>query len=99
MTTTKKVPASFAVSPELHVEAKEYCERKGVSFSEFLCLLIAKAIKLPIDDEPVIIGKSADEDIVPIVLKLPRAFIGNQEKLKVWMDTQSKGIIAKLGGN
>lgn len=90
-----KVPASFAVAPELLAEVTDYCEKKGISRSDYIGMLLVKAIKLPIDDEPMVMSKPED-NVIPIVLKLPRSLKGDKEGLEEWMHVQTSGIISKL---
>ena len=72
-------------------------------------MLIEKALKIDVDEEPMVIGKPADESlkslvinvpaddsIMPIVLKIPVSLKGDTEGLKAWMEAKSSGIIGKL---
>jgi len=97
MAKNKKV-MSIAIEPELHEELKEYAKRKGMSVSSYVGVLISKAVKLSIDDDPLVVGKPADEDVLPVILKIPGSLKGDREGLKAWMDTQTTGIVTKLGG-
>lgn len=97
MAKNKRV-MSIAIEPELHNELQDYCKRKGVSVSSYIGILVAKGVKLSIDDDPLIVGKPADENVLPILLKIPGTLRGNRDGLKTWMDTQSIALVNKLGG-
>lgn len=93
MTKNKEV-MSIAIRPQLKEEMTQYAKRKGLSQSTYIGNLIEQAVKLNIDDEPVVIGKpAAEEDVTSVVLKIPNAYKSNPEKLKQWLDVQSAGII------
>lgn len=96
MAKNKKV-MSIAINPEVEGELRRYAKRKGVSASAWIGDLVQKALKLDVDDEPVIIGKPSNEEVMPIVLKVPSNLKGNPESLRNWMDMQVNGIVAKLG--
>jgi hypothetical protein len=98
MSANKKV-MSIAIRPELHDELKRYSKRKGISASMYIGILIEQAVKLNIDDDPMVIGKPPEEDVIPIVLKLPVAFKNHPERLKQWMEVQSNGIIKAMTKN
>ena len=89
---------SIAIEPELHDELKEYSKKKGLSVSSYVGVLISKAVKLSIDDDPLVVGKPADEDVVPVILKIPGSLKGDKEGLKSWLDTQTGVLVSKLGG-
>lgn len=94
----KKV-MSIAIEPDLHEDLKDYARKKGLSTSSYIGMLIGKALKLSIDDDPIIVGKPIDEDVLPVILKIPAHLKGNKESLKIWMDAQTAGIVNKLGGS
>jgi len=95
MTKNKKV-MSLAIKPELHVELKKVAHRKQLSASSYLGNLVEQALKLNPDDEPMVIAKPMDEDIVPIILKIPVALKGHPDKLKQWLDIQCSGILKAM---
>jgi hypothetical protein len=95
MAKNKKV-MSIAIKPELHEELKRYATRKVMSASAYVGDLIEKAMKLNVDEDPIIVGKSPDEDVKCIVLKIPNKLRENREDLQRWMDVQSKGIVSQL---
>lgn len=98
MTKNKKV-MSIAIKPELEEELKKFSKRKGLSASTYIGNLIEQAVKLNIDDDPMVIGKSVDDEVTQIILKIPSSLKGNPEKLKAWMDAQSVGIIKAMTKN
>lgn len=95
MSKNKKV-MSIAIKPDLEVEITKSARRKGVSKSELIGNVMEQVVKLNPDDDPVVIGKSVDEDVTQIMLKIPNSLKNFPEKLKQWMDVQSNGIIAKM---
>ena len=99
----KKV-MSIAIMPELHEELKRYSKRKGMSASAYVGELVEQAVKLNIDDDPVIFGKPIDEDVklkvikvhddeMPIVLKIPVGYKNEPEVLQKWLTVQMNGIL------
>jgi hypothetical protein len=96
MAKNKKV-MSLAIDPGLHEQLKDYCERKDVSASSYLGDLIEKGVKIPVDEEPVIYGKSANENIFKVVLQIPANLKGNKVALAEWLADQSGRLVSKLG--
>ena len=95
MAKNKKV-MSIAIRPELHEELKRYATRKVMSASAYVGDLVEKAMKLNVDEDPIIVGKSPDEDVKTIVLKIPNQLRDHPDKLKAWMDVQTNGIVSQL---
>ena len=95
MSKNKQV-MSIAIVPELKENLTKYAKRKGLSASAYVGSLIEKATKLNIDDEIVMIGKPVDEDVKPVVLKIPMALRSDPEALRKWMNSQVDGIVNKL---
>lgn len=83
---------SIAIVPDLHEELKRYARRKGVSASTYVGNLVEQAVKLNIDDDPMVIGKPIDEEVVPVVLKIPSVLRHDGEQLKRWLAAQMGGI-------
>jgi hypothetical protein len=96
MSKNKKV-MSIAIEPDLHDELKSYARKKGLSVSAYIGTLVGKAVKLSIDDDPVIVGKPADEDVIPVMLKIPANLKGDKAGLESWLSAQVLGIVNKLG--
>lgn len=91
MSKNKKV-MSIAIRPELHDDLKTFAKRKGLSSSAYIGNLIEQAVRLNIDDDPMVIGKPADEEVVPVVLKIPAALKADPDRLKTWLAAQMVGI-------
>jgi hypothetical protein len=97
MAKNKKV-MSLAIDPGLHEQLKDYCERKVVSASSYLGDLIEKGVKIPVDEEPVIYGKSANEqNTLKVILQIPANLRGNKVALAEWLADQSSRLVSKLG--
>ena len=92
MSKNKKV-MSIAILPELHEELKKFSKRKGISASAYVGNLIEQAVKLNIDDDPVVIGRPVDEDVTPIIIKMPVAYKSDPEQLQEWLSAQMNGIL------
>lgn len=106
MSKNKKV-MSIAIQPELQDEIKKVSKRKGLSSSNYIGKLLEQAVKLNPDDDPMVIGKpvdeevipvlvKVDEEVIPVVLKIPAVLKNNREKLKQWMDVQANGIVKTM---
>jgi len=95
MSKNKKV-MSIAIVPDLHEELKRYAKRKGLSASAYVGNLISQAVKLNIDDDCMVIGKPIDEEVTPVVLKIPVALKSDPEQLKRWMAVQMSGILKAM---
>lgn len=96
MAKNKKV-MSIAIVPDLHEELKRYAKRKGMSTSSYVGNLIEQAVKLNIDDDPMVIGRPIDEEVTPVVLKIPVALKQDAEQLKKWLAAQMGGIMRAVG--
>lgn len=96
MSTNKKV-MSIAIHPDLHDELKKLAKRKGMSASTYIGNLVDQAVKLPNpDDDPIVIGKPSDEEVISLVLKIPVAIKNNSEKLNQWLEVQKAGILEAM---
>lgn len=95
MSKNKKV-MSIAIVPDLHEELKRYSKRKGLSASTYVGNLIEQAVKLNIDDDPMVIGKPIDEDVKSIILKIPNSLREDPEQLKKWLAVQMSGILKAM---
>lgn len=91
----KKV-MSIAIEPETHESVKEYSKRKGVSTSAYIGDLVKKALKINIDEEPIVVGKPVDENVLAVVLKIPSELKGEKEKLTEWLASQCTALVKKL---
>ena len=98
MSVNKKV-MSIAIDPALYDELTKYAKRKGMSKSSYISYLVEQSVKLNIDDEMMVIGRPADEEIVPVVLKVPKILRDFPEKLRQWMDVQTAGVVKAMVKN
>lgn len=96
MSNQNKKVMSIAIDPTLHEELKKYAKRRGQSASSYVQSLIEKALKIDVDEEPMIVGKPADESILPVVLRVPTSLKGDLDGLKAWMEAKIGGIVNKL---
>lgn len=92
MSKNKKV-MSIAILPDLHDELKKYSKRKGLSASAYVGNLIEQAVKLNMDDDPMVIGRPIDEEVTPIIIKMPVAFKSDPAQLQEWLTAQMNGIL------
>lgn len=90
---------SLSIKPEMEKAVRDYARKKAMNASEYIRMLIEKAIKLPIDDEPMIVGKPMGEDVLPVLLMIPGRFRGQRDALQAWMDGQTSRIVDKVGGS
>lgn len=95
MSKNKKV-MSIAIMPEMHDELKSLAKRKGLSASNYIGNLVEQALKINPDDDALVVGKPADEEIVAVMLKIPKSLTGDHDKLKDWLDSQSNGILKAM---
>lgn len=95
--SNKKV-MSIAILPELQEELKKFSKRRGMSTSAYVGDLVEKAVKLDIDEEPMVIAKPLDEEVLPVVLKVPKRLLkaGSSDQLKQWVSTQANGVYKGL---
>lgn len=87
---------SIAITPELHNTVREYAKRKGNSASAYITELVEKAVKINIDEEPIIVGKPLDDNVMAVVLKIPSELKGNKEGLSEWLASQCVALVKKL---
>lgn len=98
MSKNKKV-MSIAIMPELHDELKRFAKRKGMSTSAYLGSLAEQAVKINPDDDPMVIGRPIDEEVIPVVLKIPDKLKHDREQLEKWMQVQTTGIVKAMTKN
>lgn len=98
MSQNKKV-MSIAIRPELHDHLKKIAIRRGMSTSTYIGNLVEQAMKLSPDEDPIVVGKPVDEEVIPVVLKVPQSLVNNYDKLKNWMEVQSNGILKVMTKN
>jgi hypothetical protein len=93
--SNKKV-MSLAIKPEMHDEAKKIAKRKGLSTSAWIGTLVEQALKISPDEDAMVIGKPMDEDILPVILKIPVALKNNPDQLQKWLTVQTTGILKAM---
>lgn len=98
MSKNKKV-MSIAIMPELHDELKKFAKRKGLSTSAYLGVLAEQAVKINPDDDPMVIGKPIDEEVTPVVLKIPDKLKNDRDQLEKWIQVQTTGIVRAMTKN
>jgi hypothetical protein len=91
----KKV-MSIAIEPELHESVKEYSKRKGISASAYIGELVNKAVQINIDEDPIVVGKPVDEDIMAVVLKIPAELKGQRQSLTEWLAAQCSALVKQI---
>lgn len=107
MKDKKKKVMSLAVKPEHQEELKKISMLRGESVSGYIGSLIEQAIKLNPNDDPLVIGKPADQEVTPvlvpvienvkpIILKIPMELQSNAEALEKWIVAQAAAIVKKF---
>jgi hypothetical protein len=107
MVNQNKKVMSIAIDPELHNEVKRHSKQRGLSTSLYVHDLIEKSLKIDFNDEIVMFGKPADQNILPVlypsdqsispvVLKIPTSLKGDPEGLKAWLEAKVSGLVNKL---
>lgn len=74
---------SLSVEPEMQDKLKRYAKTRDVSVSKLVRDLVDKYLV-------------AEDDIIPVILKIPTKLRGDQENLQKWMDTKSSAIVKAL---
>ena len=87
---------SIAIRPELHEELKKVSKRKGLSTSEYVGNLVEQAVKVNPDDDIMVIGKPVDEDVTPVILKIPMSLKTHPDQLEKWLNMQTSGILKAM---
>jgi len=87
---------SLAVEPDFQDDLKLYAKKKGMSISSYVRAVMKKALKLKVEDDPMVVGVPAEEDVFPIVLFIPKNIKGNSEELQNWLDKKTSAIIKHL---
>ena len=47
----------------------------------------------------MVIGKPMDDEVIPVVLKIPAVLKSHPDKLRQWMEVQSNGIVKAMTKN
>ncbi len=62
---------------------KSYAKTKGVSVSKLVCDLADRYL-------------TVEEDVIPVIIKIPSRFKGDPESLKVWLSVKAEAIVKAL---
>lgn len=74
---------SLSVEPEMQDKLKRYAKTRDVSVSKLVRDLVDKYLV-------------AEEDVIPVILKIPTKLRGDAENLQKWMDMKSAAIVKAL---
>lgn len=74
---------SLSVEPEMQEKLKRYAKVRDVSVSKLVRDLVDKYLV-------------AEEDVIPVILKIPTRLRGDQENLQKWIDTKGAAIVKAL---
>ena len=96
MSKDKKQVMAIAIMPRLKDEVSKFSKRKGLSASEYIGNILEQAVRLNIDDDPIVIGKPIDEEITQVILKVPVRLRSDPEQLKKWISVQMGGIYKSM---
>jgi hypothetical protein len=81
---TKKLNImSLSVEPEMQDKLKRFAKAKEVSVSKLVRDLVDKYLV-------------AEDDVIPVILKIPNKLKGDQESLQKWMEQKSAAIVKAL---
>jgi hypothetical protein len=79
---TRKNFLNLAIEPEIQAKLKKYAEVKDLSPSRVVRDLIDKYL--------------GDEEVIPVILKVPVNLRGDRENLQKWVSTRAIAIVNKL---
>ena len=74
---------SLSIEPEMQELLKISAKKAGLSVSNLIRLLVEKYLNLIVND-----GEE-----IPIILKVPSHFKGDEENLRAWFDIKTTAII------
>ncbi len=74
---------SLSVEPEMQDRLKRYAKSRDVSVSKLVRDLVDKYL-------------IAEEDVIPVILKIPSKLRGDQENLQKWLDMKAAAIVKAL---
>jgi len=87
MTDKKPKNMSIAIDPEMKALLSVSAKKLGCSVSELFRTLVNKHLDLVI----------SDDEVIPIILKVPSNLKGKPEELQSWFDARVNMIVKKLG--
>lgn len=74
---------SLSMEPEMQELLKKYAKKKAISVSKLIRDLVEKFLVI-------------DEEVVPVILKIPVGLRGNEDGLRKWMDARANAIVKAL---
>jgi len=86
MSEKKKTVMSLSVEPEMHALLKKSSLKMGWSTSQLVRELVNKYLDLIVQDE----------DIVPVILRIPGKIKDNPEQLQAWLQIKQDAIVKAL---
>jgi hypothetical protein len=87
MTDKKPKNMSIAIEPEMKTLLSVSAKKLGCSVSELIRTLVNKHLDLVVNDE----------EMIPVILKVPSNLKGNTQELQGWFDARVNMIVKKLG--
>lgn len=81
---SKKKIMSLSIEPEKHQLLKAIADKKtDGNVSQLLCEMVDKYLV-------------SDEDVTPVILKVPNALKADKEGMKKWLDAKAAAILKAL---
>ena len=74
---------SLSIEPEMQEKLKKYAKIRDVSVSKLIRDLVDKYLV-------------AEEDVIPVILKIPTKLRGDEENLQKWIDMKATAIVRAL---
>jgi hypothetical protein len=76
---------SLSMEPDMQEKLKRHAKQKEVSVSKLVRDLVDKYLV-------------ADEDVTPVLLKIPNQLKGERENLQKWLETKASALVKALCG-
>lgn len=77
---------SLSVEPEMQEMLNRHAKKKGVSRSQLVRDMVEKYL-------------INEDEVVPVILKIPSHLKGDAEGLRKWLDQKASAIVKALAGN
>jgi len=74
---------SLSIEPDMQDKLKRYAKSKDVSVSKLIRDLVDKYLV-------------TEDEVIPVILKIPNKLRGDTENLQKWFDTKSAAIVKIL---
>jgi hypothetical protein len=74
---------SLSVEPEMQDKLKKFAKARDVSVSKLVRDLVDKYLVI-------------EDDVIPVILKIPTKLKGDQDGLQKWMEMKSAAIVKAL---